>query len=165
MHRKIRASIGDHAHKSPTIPMLIRWNLAIGHLGHTSVAVAIPAVFLSNVRTYWRSPSFPRLLFAALSLTNASTSRPYPPIADSKSGSRSCEHLFSRSKINFSSLLLRQASRITPTSRGFDGSLFRVLRTCENKNTALLGREADAFTRLRKENFRNTFAKCSPMFH
>lgn len=55
-----------------------------------------------------------------------------------------------------------------PTSRGFDGSLFRVLRTCENKNIAFLGREADAraalFMPLRKENL-NIFAKCSPMFH
>jgi len=51
-----------------------------------------------------------------------------------------------------------------PTSRGFDGSLFRVLRTCENKNIAFLGREAALFTLLRKENFRNIFAKCSSTF-
>jgi len=62
----------------------------------------------------------------------------YPPIADGKNKNWSSEHFFSCSKVNFSSLLLREASRITPTSRGFDGSLFRVLRTWENKNIGFL---------------------------
>lgn len=130
--------------------------LATGHFGHASIVVAVLAVFLSSVHTT-DAPSSSSFLSPS-----ANTSPRVLSTVNGKSGSRSCEHLFPCSKVNFSSLFLRQASRIMPTSRGFDGSLFSVLRTCENKNIAFLGRETDAalFTRL-KENFRNIFAKCS----
>lgn len=145
--------------------------LAIGHFGHASIAIAIFSLFSYQTICMYISlafVSFSSLLFFFFSFHQARMHHlaSYPSIADGKSGSWNCEHLFSCSKVNFSSLLFRQASRIMPTLRGFDGSLFHVLRTCENKNIAFLGCEADAalFTRLCKENFRNIFAKCSSTF-
>jgi len=136
--------------------------LATGHFGHPSIAIL--AVFLSNAYNTGACHLFLALLcflFSKPECVCYQTSRLIlqSPIAKSED-----EHLFPCSKINFSSLLLRETSRITPISRGFDGSLLRGLRTCENKNIAFLGREVDAtlFSRLRKENFRKIFAKCPP---
>lgn len=148
VHRKIRAStIGDRAHKSHSIPMLMRdeignWPfrspvhhhrysrcLLISYQAHTILALVI---FFSCFFVFFS-------LNPNVSVTKTSRLILQSPIAKSED-----EHLFPCSKINFSSLLLREASRITPISRGFDGSLLRVLRTCENKNIAFLGREVDA---------------------
>lgn len=158
--RWLRSQITLHPHANA------RWNWQL------AISVTRPSLFSLfsyQAHTILALVSFFSRFFALFSLTqtpNASVTKTLrltlqSPIAKSEDTSSPAR------KINFSSLLLREASRITPISRGFDGSLLRVLRTCENKNIAFLGREVDAtlFTRLRKENFRNIFAKCSPTLH